>query len=153
LVETAAAQRPNLIASIAVQDVMQDVLNAAAHAANDLTRTGRTGAMSAGQIADWLFGAIDDTAYVDEGIDKAAGEAARDAWRTGRSDEYNALAEEMAKQGLALHTIRVSVLEKNTCDPCRVNDGEDWDPEKPLSDICDGGSLCQCELMESGEKE
>jgi len=153
LVETAAAQRPNLIASIAVQDVMQDVLNAAAHAANDLARTGRVGAMSAGQIADWLFGAINDTAYVDDGIERAAGEAARDAWRSGRSDEFKALTEEMARQGLTLHTIRVSVLEKNTCDPCKNEDGEDWDPAKPLSDICDGGSLCQCELMESGEKE
>jgi len=153
LADTVAAQRPSLIASISVQDVMQDILNAAAHAANDLARTGRVGAMSSGQIADWLFGAIDDTAYVDDGIERAAGEAARDAWRSGRSDEFSALGEEMARQGLTLHSIRVSVLEKNTCDPCRVNDGEHWDPEKPLSDICDGGSLCQCELMESGEKE
>jgi hypothetical protein len=143
--------RPNLIASIGVQDVMQDILNAAAHSANDLLRSGRVGAMSTGQIADWLFGAIEDTAYVDDGIEKAAGEAARDAWRSGRSDEFNALADEMEKQGLELHTIRVSVLEKNTCGPCANEDGEDWEPERALSEICEGGPLCQCELMESGQ--
>jgi hypothetical protein len=103
---------------------------------------------NAGELADELFGAIDDNS--DGFIDGIADQTARPAFRKGRSDEFDALAAELEKQGYKLQMIRVCAMEKDSCDSCREANGQPIDPGEDITEIHEGPpDTCECAAMES----
>jgi hypothetical protein len=146
---------PGLIAEVTVQDIDADLANATRKAAIDLKRVGAAHEpplqdMDAGDIADELFGAIGDVAYVDNGLDQAASGAARTAFREGRDDEFQQIVDELKKQGVEVKLIRVSAREKESCQSCLDADGEEVDAGEDITAIHEGPpETCECEVMES----
>jgi hypothetical protein len=139
-----------LIAEVAVEDYGNRLALAAQNAANDLRRSLDIGGMSAGEIADELFGALDDIS--DGYFDNIAAEGVRTAMGRGRNDALEALRAELG--GLRGFWERTSVMDKNRCSNCAAHDGDqmpaDGPPPPPPPDdgICEGGHLCRCQWIE-----
>jgi hypothetical protein len=103
---------------------------------------------NAGELADELFGAIDDNA--DGFIDTIADQSARGSFRKGRGDEFDQVADELERQGYKLQMIRVCAMEKESCDSCREANGQPLDPGEDITAIHEGPpDTCECEAMES----
>ena len=93
------------------------------------------------------YDAID--ANADGWIDSGADNAARGAFRRGRSDEFTAIQNELKKLGYEPVFIRVCAMEKNSCEPCINANGRQIEPGEDLSAICLGKELCECSEMET----
>lgn len=83
--------------------------------------------------------------------DSISATAARDTFRRGRSQEAQAIMDELARIGVKAQIIRVGILDKNICGPCEAADGKPWPLDIPVSSICEGGDLCRCEPIEVRE--
>ena len=73
-------------------------------------------------------------------MDRIAMEAARDAMRDARTDEFQAT-------GIPADATwrRSALLDQNTCGPCMDADGAEIDgPDDDLSEICEGNEACRC---------
>jgi hypothetical protein len=144
---------PQLRAEISVQDVIADIAQAARKAALDLA-AGNAGRAPLGpteeELADEIYSQAAGTAYVDEGIERTAAEAANEAFRGGRSSAFTEIVKALEAAGVTPRFFRVAVLDKNVCGNCEAADGQDVDPDQDLSAICDGQDLCRCQVAEGG---
>jgi hypothetical protein len=134
------------------EDLDTDLANATRKAAIDKLRDPSVDidSMDAGELADALFGAIGDVAYVDQGMDAAADAAVRSAFRYGRGDAFDEIAAELAKLGYTLQMIRACAMEKDSCDSCVRADGQPLAPGEDITDIHEGPpESCECEAVES----
>lgn len=141
-----------LIAEIAASDVETDIANATRKSANDLRRADALEQMPAAQVADQLFSAVNDTGYVDDGIERAGREAARSAMASGRYDGLVQGKAQLASSGGFYE--RTGMLDDNECDNCEDHDGDkvpavDGPPPPTTNDgVCEAGPLCRCEWFE-----
>jgi hypothetical protein len=139
-----------LHAQNAVQDFDNRLADATRNVANDLRRAKNLDDMTAGEIADELFGAID--AYSEGFIDRAAQESVRGALADGRGEGFDEFQQELEDNDGFYE--RTALLDKNTCKPCEAHDGErieaaDGPPPSPSDDdICEGGPECRCTWYE-----
>ncbi len=99
-------------------------------------------------LAGELYDAIADNS--DAYCDTIADSAARGSFRAGRSDAFDEIRQELAKQGYDLKMIRICAMEKASCDSCRDASGQALAPGEDITDIHEGpAETCECEAVES----
>jgi hypothetical protein len=141
---------PSLHAEITVQDYTNRLADATKNVANDLRRTQNLDEMDAGELADLIFGAVDD--YSEGFIDRGAQESVRGAMADGRSEGFGESQDELEDNDGFYE--RSCLLDKNTCKPCEQHDGDvvqaaDGPPADAADDgICEGGPECRCTWYE-----
>lgn len=137
--DSAEQDTPELIAKAAVADLQNWITSRSKGAHVDAYTKGLRDQVLQQAIEDNL------TAGSDAMLDRIAAEAARSSVAGGRYTALLELQSEIAKYA------RSEAMDRNTCGPCQVGDGQEW---KSLAEVtwspgddCEGGDACRGQLL------